>query len=292
TRFYSHGRQTAKSILIIHGLHESPAFMHGFSQYFFDKGYNVLSLRLPLHMMKNPRDLNDVKASMWIKAAEQAFHQAQALGIQTEVLGYSTGGTLGVYLALNYPEQVKNLYLIAPALALDDRVFLTSTLAGCTKKDLSTFCSAANADKIGCKILLATDDQLKVMVKDNIYSSPAAGFQVQNLINKIEQQFNPNPSQSVDGKRDYYGSLTATYLQMKVPIVMINSELDNVVKASFNDRLMRNYKYPNKKLLFKKIAGVNHIMINKARVDAFKNSPQIYNPYFNDMTNLIEELNR
>ena len=243
-------------------------------------------------MGKNPDDINYVKASQWIMAAEKAFHDAQELGIQTEVLGYSTGGTLGVYLALNYPGQIKNLYLVAPALALSRQVLISSALAGWTKKDVSSICSTVDSKKLLCRTLLASDAQLKVMVKEGINSSPAAGLQVQMLIKSINQQFNPSSDFANLSKKNYLQILENTYLQMKVPIVMVNSEVDSVVIPDFNDQLMAKYSYPHKQLLFKKQLGISHIMMNKGKQDAFIKTPEIYNPYFNEITELIEQINK
>ena len=289
TKLYSHGHQTERSILIMHGLHESPEYMKGFANYFFNKGYNVLSLRLPNHMMKNPDEINHVKARQWVVAAEKAFNDTLALGNRTEVLGYSTGGTLGVYLALNYPGEVKNLYLVAPALALSNQVFLGSTLAGWTKRDSSSVCEPQQDEKYLCRVLLSQDAQFKAMVKEGIYTSPAAGFQVQSLINIISQQFNPPGDPSSVDVKDYYKVLEAIYLKLKVPMVMINTELDNVVTPRFNNNLMSKYSYPHKQLYFKKELKISHIMINKSVADAFIKTPSIYNPYFDKMTELIDQ---
>ena len=83
--------------------------MFGFSKAFYDKGYNVLSLRLPGHQTIDRDDLNKVKASEWIDSSVQALAQTMMLGNQVEVLGYSLFGQLAANLALKYPDQVKAL---------------------------------------------------------------------------------------------------------------------------------------------------------------------------------------
>lgn len=290
TQFYTHERKTDKTILIMHGLHESPNYMKGFSEYFYSKGYSVINLRLPGHQSKNPEDINHVKADEWIQAAEEAFTKAQELSSNVEILGYSTGGTLGLYLSLKYPAQVKKLYLISPAIALSDRVFLSSITMGWTNIDLSKICKEGKEKKWYCKAVLFTDKQLKLMLNEKIVSSPAAGLQVQMLINKILEQFSPNRNRTAteNEQSDYYNNLRETFQQLDVPMIMINSDYDNVVQPRFNHSLMKNYKGPHKEILFNKKLEISHIMMNKAKIDAFKNSEGVYNPKFDEMIGLIE----
>lgn len=290
THFYSHENKTEKTILIMHGLHESPDFMKGFSDYFFQKGYTVISLRLPGHQSKNPDDINHVKANEWIRAAEGAFAKAHQLSDHVEILGYSTGGTLGIYLSLKYPNQVKRLHLISPAIALSDRVFLSSVTMGWTNIDLSKICKKEKESKWLCKAVLFTDEQLKLMLNEKIVSSPSAGLQVQMLINIILEQFSPSRSRTTSDSEpsDYYSNLREMFHQLQVPMVMVNSDYDNVVQPRFNHSLMRDYKGNHKEILFNKNLKISHIMINKSKIDAFKSSEGVYNPQFDKMIELIE----
>ncbi len=285
TRFYDHGFRTKKTVLVMHGLHESPAYMQGFSQHFFDQGYNVISLRLPGHMTKDQNDLNQVKAEEWIEAAENAFAEAQVLGEQIEILGYSTGGTLAVYLALKYPQQVKALYLVSPALALRNRVFLAGTVLGWTNLDLSKLCQAEKRERMLCRMILHSDEQLRQMLDEGLQSSPAAGLQVQRLIDLISPRTDLR-----EDNRLYYPRLRETYGKLNVPLAMINSESDMVIQPDFNQELMAKYQAPHVSLMFPKSAKISHLMMNKSKQDAFTRSPETENPQFSKIIEKIDEL--
>jgi esterase/lipase len=260
--------------------------MQGFANYFYSKGLNVISLRLPGHLTRNSEDINTVTANDWIVAAERAFQQVEQLGEQVEILGYSTGGTLGTYLALKYPQKVKALYLIAPALALNDRVLMASMVLGWTHMDLNKVCTPADSQNLACKMVLHTDAQLMQLYREGLNPAPAAGLQVQKLINRVADEFSHyGPS------TDYYRRLRLTYQQLKVPLVMVNSGSDNVTAPDFNNSLMKTYSGHSKTLYFAKSLKISHLMISKSAEDAYHNSPETLNPRFQQILETIESLN-
>lgn len=287
TKLYAHEGKARRSLLIIHGLYESPFYMQGFATHFHSQGVNVLSVRLPGHLTKNSADISSVTHGQWIAAVERAFGQAQQLGEQVEVLGYSTGGVLGAYLALKYPAKVKALYLVAPALALSNRVFLASLVLGWTNMDLTQVCSPVDMDSMACRMVMHTDEQLEYLLREGLNPAPAAGFEVQNLINKIIRDYAPNGQ----NPQDYYRALKATYLRLRVPLVMVNSASDNVINDGFNHSLMKNYQGPNRVLYFPQSAKISHLMINKSMMDAYQNAPQTLNPQFQKILDLFGSLN-
>lgn len=287
TRLYVHEKKAQRAVLILHGLYESPYYLQGFAKHFYSKGANVLSLRLPGHMTRNPEDINTVTYRQWVAAVEKAFAQVQQLGEQVEILGYSTGGALGTYLSLKYPRKVKALYQIAPALALSDRVFLASLVLGWTNMDLSKVCTSADSQTLACKMVLHTDEQLEQLLKEGLNPAPAAGMQVQNLLHFIISQFCPS---GYAGSQDYYKKLRMTYQKLKVPMVMVNSASDNVVSPDFNNSIMKNYPAAHRNLYFPKSQNISHLMISKSADDAYNNAPETLNPYFDLILENIEAL--
>lgn len=290
TQIWNHGRKTEKALLVIHGLHESPAYMFGFSKAFYDKGYNVLSLRLPGHQTIDRDDLNKVKASEWIDSSVQALAQTMMLGNQVEVLGYSLGGLLAANLALKYPDQVKALYLVAPALALRNRVFAAGLVAGWSG-DISRVCSAdpENERNLICRLILM-DDQAAPMIKEDIYLSPAAGFQVQRTIDIVADKTPVRQGMGETGEvSNYYERLMDTYNQLKVPIFMVNSGADTVIQPDFNEKFINQYAGIHSSLFFPKQKMISHLMLPKSTDDAFRNQPQTANPYFGEILSKIAE---
>lgn len=290
TQVWNHGKRSEKVLLVMHGLHESPAYMFGFAKAFYDKGYNVLSIRLPGHQTINRDDLNKTKASEWIDSSVQGLEFALTLGNQVEVLGYSLGGLLAVNLALKYPEQVRALYLIAPALALRNRVVSAGVLAGWSG-DASKVCSPDpdSERNLLCRLILL-DDQAGQMIKEDIYPSPAAGYQVQRAIDIISEKTPARPGVGEGAEsNNYFERLMATYNQLKVPIFMVNSAADIVIQPDFNEKFINQYAGIHGSLYFPKQKQISHIMLSKSADDAFRHQPQTANPYFSDILAKISE---
>ncbi len=288
TRILDRGFKTEKAILILHGLHESPAYMQGFAKYFESKGYNVLALRLPGHLSAQAEEINQVSAQQWISAAEQAFTEAQMLGRQVEILGYSTGGTLAMYLALEHPSKVGALYLVSPALALSNRVFFSTLFSKISPLNINRLCRGPQLSH-SCKMALGLDPQLKLMLQEGLSVSLAAGKQVQVLIDLMLQKFNPRKLSLNLGDENYYQLLEETYLQLKVPVMMVNSASDIVIKKSFNQTLIRKYLGLKSSIYFSKELKISHLMMNKSESDAFKDEPGTINPYFPEILHAFDQ---
>lgn len=285
SRLYDHGTKTAKTMLVMHGLHESPKYMESLSQHYFNKGYNVLSILLAGHMRKDPAALNHVKASEWIIDAEVGLQIARGLGDSVEILGYSTGAELGVYLALEYPQEIKALYLIAPGLALSQQIYWSGEVVGQTPFNTNVVCN--NVNSILCKIFMKTSVEIQEMVQEGIEASPAAGLQVQALINQTLQKF---PAGLPNENRTFTERAMNTYNRLTLPIAMVNSEADDVVDWSFNDKFIRQYQGPNTHTLFPKSEGVLHIYLNKDNKNGFKLSKRNYDPAFAETISILDQL--
>lgn len=296
TQFLSHGVKTQKAILIMHGLHESPYYMKSISLKFFEKGYNVLSLRLPGHMEKNIDAMTYVKYENWIESAQSAFEFISTQGQQIEILGYSTGGTLAMYLGLAYPQRINKLYFIAPALQLSLRLKFATHLLGWTKTNTKNLCTAADNSNFVCQILML-DQQLKSMIEEGIVSYPWAGYQVDQLIHSIYRQYTPLDQQFDELVLDERQSdkvfsvqLEKIYRSLQVPFVMVNSIRDVVVDHRFNRRLCQNNLTCLKYIEFEKKNEISHIMMNKSFDDRFqKSSQKVYNPKFDAMMEQLTE---
>lgn len=273
--------------LIMHGLHESPAYMNGLSQFYYSRGFNVISLRLPGHQESNPQNIDSVKAESWIQAGEQAFNKCLLVGEKVELVGYSTGGTVATYLALAHPKHTKRLVLMAPALALAKKVLYSTLGLQFGSLNSQSFCRSPQDDSVVCQTFKSSDAQLAPMIREGLVSSPAAGFQVQRLIVLTLEKFFKR-SLVPTARKSYQNMLLDVYLQLQVPLIMINSELDSVVDWKFNQEVVRKFFNAEKKdLLFPESDNISHIHINKPYGMGFKNSINIYNHRFDDILKLI-----
>ncbi len=108
--------KTAKVALIVHGLHQSPQWMNAQADLAFEKGYNVISLRLHGHFEKERAALDNARADDWIKQVFDARDLALDLGEQITLIGHSTGGLLTAYLVAKDPAAISDVIWLAPAL--------------------------------------------------------------------------------------------------------------------------------------------------------------------------------
>jgi esterase/lipase len=110
---------TAKAIVLVHGLTDSPYFMTAIGDYFFENlGYNVYLPLLHCHGLKRPRGMEWVKLGEWKQNVSFAVDIAASKADYVAIGGLSTGGTLSFYTAVNNPKVTGPLYLFSAALDL------------------------------------------------------------------------------------------------------------------------------------------------------------------------------
>ena len=114
-------------IVLLHGLTDSPYSLKDIGQIFYEKGFHVLSIRLPAHGTV-PRALVDVKWKDWtaaVKLACRDLHRKTGPGKPFYIAGYSNGGALSLHYAIDAMKDA--------SLPLPDRLFLFSPAIGVTK---------------------------------------------------------------------------------------------------------------------------------------------------------------
>jgi pimeloyl-ACP methyl ester carboxylesterase len=118
-RFMEHEAPTAKAIVLIHGLTDSPYFMTAIGEYFFGNlGYNVYLPLLQCHGLKEPNGMEGVKLDEWKANVNFAVDIAASKARQVVIGGLSTGGALSFYTAVKNPKINGTLYLFSAALDL------------------------------------------------------------------------------------------------------------------------------------------------------------------------------
>jgi esterase/lipase len=128
-----HGHATDRVVILLHGMNHSPKHFLHFSQLVFDTGANVLIPLAPFHgvtsrdrtdWIGNSQNLDGVTAEWLQKWGDNAVEIAQGLGQQIDVLGFSMGGTVALYLAGTYP-YLNSVVAVAPGLLPKDLDHLT-----------------------------------------------------------------------------------------------------------------------------------------------------------------------
>ncbi|HSD69295.1 MAG TPA: alpha/beta fold hydrolase [Woeseiaceae bacterium] len=124
------------SVLLVHGLSDSPYSFRALAETFFEQGYHVIVLRLPGHGTI-PAGLLDVDWHDWYAAVSiAAKHAAMRAGPGKPFLagGHSTGAALLTLYsvrtlddpALPRPER---LFLLSPAIGISDLAVLTNVIS-------------------------------------------------------------------------------------------------------------------------------------------------------------------
>lgn len=113
------GEKRDNSIVLIHGLTDSPYFMRAIGQRFHEQmGFNVLIPLLQCHGLREPNGMAGVSLEEWKRNVEFAIETAKKLGTKVSIGGLSTGGALSVYMALKNPAINGAVFLFSAALDL------------------------------------------------------------------------------------------------------------------------------------------------------------------------------
>lgn len=115
----THGDKTDTVYVIVHGITNSPHQFEELGRMLYDRGHNVLILRMPYHGLKSHdvNELKQLKADDLVAYADQAVDIASGLGNQVNVLGISGGGAVAGWMAQNRDEVDKAL-LLSPFLGI------------------------------------------------------------------------------------------------------------------------------------------------------------------------------
>lgn len=117
-RTYRYAQPTGKSLVLIHGLTDSPYCMDGLARFFhFELGYSVYMPLLQGHGLISPGNMEDVRLDTWRENVTFSCEAATANGDRMSIGGLSTGGALAFDVASRGVFN-ENLYLFSAALGL------------------------------------------------------------------------------------------------------------------------------------------------------------------------------
>ena len=115
----THGAPTARTVLLLHGLTNSPRQYEHLALRLHAAGDNVYIPRLPHHAERNGTvaSLAGLTAEELRRYADAAVDVAVGLGLSVIVAGVSAGGTIGAWIA-QYRADIHRVVIIAPVLEI------------------------------------------------------------------------------------------------------------------------------------------------------------------------------
>ena len=115
----THGRKTARVIVLLHSLTACPYQYHQLGKLFFDQGYNVYIPRLPDHGLadRTSNALKDLTAGQLADTIDPTLDIAAGLGDHITITGLSLGGVLTALAGQLRPD-VQLAAPISPAFGL------------------------------------------------------------------------------------------------------------------------------------------------------------------------------
>ena len=252
-RLYYHGFKTKCSVVVMHGLYQSPKDMIGISEDLFAAGCNVIAPLLPGHWRKDPKALYKISEADWIRTHEKAVLWAADLGEKVSLVGHSLGGLLSFRMALLHPDKIHRLILIAPALKLSNQTLFFSNLGSFFRID-------------------RTDKGAKSEYEQN-NKSAIAGIYVQNLIVNL-----------------FSKARLQTYNNLQVPFFVISTANDETVQHDEVLNLIQQTQSKDNFILYPKGSPVFHDNIQRNRKDLDESDPLGWeNPDFKNMSIQIQK---
>lgn len=107
-------------VLLIHGLLSSPAQWQGYAQHLSAQGVAVMGVRLTGHGT-SPWDLHARTWRDWLGSIERAHRILSAFAEQIIVVGFSTGGALGLILGSEWLDHLAGVVSINAPIQFQDR---------------------------------------------------------------------------------------------------------------------------------------------------------------------------
>ncbi len=111
----THGQKTPRVYVLIHGVTNSPTQWLEFGQMMYERGHNVLIVRMPYHGLKsnNVNELKKLTPQDLRAYGDQVIDIAAGLGDEVYVAGISGGGAVTAWAVQNRPE-VDRAFMVSP----------------------------------------------------------------------------------------------------------------------------------------------------------------------------------
>lgn len=117
----AHGQKTPRVYVLIHGVTNSPVQWLEYGQMMYERGHNVLIVRMPYHglISNNVSELKKLTPQDLRAYGDQVIDIAAGLGDEVYVAGISGGGAVSAWAAQNRPE-VDRAFLLSPFLGIGE----------------------------------------------------------------------------------------------------------------------------------------------------------------------------
>lgn len=268
-QLYSHGERRPCVVVVTHGTFESPRYMRGISNAFFEMGCNVQSILLPGHWERNLRSIEDVTQRILASEFSSNVEAARPLGDKLILAGYSLGGLLSVRYSLGHPDQVSALAVWAPALKLTGpAAFVTA---------IGSFFGMTGNDVLG---ELADGHEIP-------YFSPHAGELVRQLIEDLHRRFGVAalaPDWSVnDEMREF------AYRKLRTPTFLTYSHADEAISWREMELFRASLRGVVEPVVFGRELDLPHGVLAKTPIDTYTASPKRFNPYWESVLARLKE---
>lgn len=121
TRFLTHGAQTERIIVFVHGYTNCPQQFAELGKRFYDLGYNVLIAPLPHHGLADRMtdEQGHITAEEFVKYTDEVMDIALGLGRRVTISGISLGGVMAAWAAQNRSD-VDSAVIISPGFSFND----------------------------------------------------------------------------------------------------------------------------------------------------------------------------
>jgi esterase/lipase len=110
-----HGQKTDRVYVLVHELTNSPHQWEPFAKELYDKGYNVLVVRMPYHGLKSHSvgELKHLTPELLANYMDDVTDVAVGFGDDVRIIGISVGGTAAAWAAQNRPD-AELVMLVSP----------------------------------------------------------------------------------------------------------------------------------------------------------------------------------
>lgn len=253
------------TVILIHGLFESPYFLRRVGERLRAQHYNTLSILLPGQWEKNAVSTHKISFSHWLDELDQAMLIASCLGPSVVFAGHSLGGAIALAGALKYPDYTAGLLLWAPALKLKPLPTVGGLIGAMTGMSGNLF-------------LGKRPDMDEVP-----YYSGTQANEVRRLGKYIIARYAiKSPSKEKSHPRKIL------YETIKAPTFLVLPMNDPAIQPNATLSMYNSLGGEKKMILYARDSDVWHGNVAKSVLDAYKVAPSDVNKNFDDMMDQIE----
>jgi alpha-beta hydrolase superfamily lysophospholipase len=209
--------KTPISVVIYHGLYNSPAWMEWIAESVQRMGINVINVRLPRHFTGERQDLDRMNYQEILDLTAQITPLAEGLSQSGKIvyIGHSTGALASIFSSMKQKSSTAGMVLFAPALGIHGKM---KRLAYALS---SVGVSGGLLDAIA-KLRAAPHDPMKR------YESSYAGVQVHRMGNHLK---------SVGAEANDKPFAAAVAHLSELPVLWVDTALDKTIDLSLNQNI-------------------------------------------------------